>query len=518
MYSTICTGGLKGVYAYLVYAEVDIAQGLPSFEMVGYLGNEVREAKERVRVALKNNGICLPTMRITINLSPADIRKAGTGFDLPIAVGLLRAMGKVEEKATEGLLFVGELGLSGEVKKIKGVLPIVQEAKNQGIRTCIVPLENAKEGAVISDIDVIGVSNLKEVLEFLSLTKEMQKEKYPPQVISLEELLTNTSEDAYPNFGEIYGQEAVKRGAEVAAAGFHHMLMLGPPGTGKTMIGKRIPGILPRMTRAESLEVSNIYSAQGLLGTSNAFITKRPFIDPHHTISSQALAGGGRIPTPGAVSLAHRGILFLDELPEFPRKNLDILRQPLEDKKVVVSRAYGSYTFPADFMLVCAMNPCPCGYYPDINKCRCTEHEVRRYLAHVSGPILDRMDICVEASEIGIQKLRGDETRENSRTIRERVIVARERQEKRFEGTQYRFNSEILAKDINKYCPLGEKEERLLEELFKNMPFSARGYYKILKLARTIADLSGSKNIEELHLAEAVCFRMTDEKYWKGGR
>ncbi|MBQ7955793.1 MAG: YifB family Mg chelatase-like AAA ATPase [Lachnospiraceae bacterium] len=518
MYSNVCTGALQGIYAYLVQTEVDAAGGLPGLEMVGCPAGEVREARERVKVALKNAGVDLPPLKITVNLSPADVRKDGTGFDLPIAVGILCALERLPQRVTENTLFLGELGLDGEIRPVKGVLPIVREAAARGIKRCIVPAANAKEGGVVQGIEVIGAENLPLLLEYLQANKERQKELIPPTIVSPEELLGDANISKEYDFANIVGQEFVKRGAQVAAAGFHNMLIVGPPGTGKTMVGKSIAGILPPMTLKESLEVSGIYSVRGMLDENQTLITERPVIQPHHTVSAQALAGGGRIPKPGLVSLAHRGVLFLDEFPEFPRTILDILRQPLEEKQVVVSRAYGSYRFPADFMLVAAMNPCPCGHYPDLNKCTCTESEVHRYLGHVSGPILDRIDICVEAPEVNIHALSSSGRGISSEEMRERVKLARSLQERRFQGTAYHFNSQILAGDMQKYCAIGLQEEQMLEKLLSRGGFSVRAYHRILKVARTVADLDGSEKIEQKHLSEAVCYRLADEKYWKRGK
>ena len=527
MYSSVCTGALKGLYAYLVHAEVDAASGLPGLEMVGYLAGEVKEARERVRVALKNADITLPPMKITVNLSPGDVRKDGSGFDLPIAVGIAAALEKIPGQALEDTLFLGELGLDGTVRRVKGVLPIVQEAARQGIKRCILPAENAMEGAVVRGIQVIGVESLGQLISGLRSCvrgwdniSDMAEGLLAPVQATPEQLLALSDRQPDLDFGDIVGQEMLKRSAAVAAAGFHNMLIIGPPGTGKTMVGKRIPGILPPMTLEESLEVSNIYSVQGLLDASKVLITSRPFMQPHHTISAQALSGGGRIPKPGVISLAHKGVLFLDELPEFPRPILDMLRQPLEEKRVVVARAYGSYQYPADFMLVAAMNPCPCGYYPDPNKCSCTEADVRRYLGHVSGPVLDRIDICVEAPAINVKKLRGMgkglASGLTSRDMAQLVGVARTMQERRFAETGYRFNSEIRSGDIRKFCQLGISEERMLEQALEKQGASARAYHRTLRTARTVADLAGCKKIGRAHLAEALCYRMADEKYWKG--
>lgn len=517
MYCNVCTGALMGIYAYMVQAEVDVSTGLPGFEMVGYLAGEVKEARERVKVALKNVGIDLPPMRITVNLSPADKRKDGTGFDLPIAVGILGALNHVPLSKWKDTLFIGELGLNGEIKRVKGILPILQNAYQEGVRTCIVPTDNAREGGVVQGLKVVGVDNVSTLIKYLNAPAQTQDTIVPPTRLSPEQILNEQLLlQEKLDFEDILGQFAVKRAAEVSAAGFHNMLILGPPGTGKTMVGKRMPSILPPMTLQESLEVSNIYSVQGLLGPDKALVATRPFVQPHHTISYQALVGGGRVPKPGAVSLSHRGVLFLDEFSEFPKPLLDVLRQPLEDKRVTLSRAYGSFTYPADFILIAAMNPCPCGYYPDLNRCSCSETTVRRYLSHISGPILDRIDLCVEAPSISLDLLGQLGKGESSAQIRTRVMKARVMQERRFSGTNYQFNSQIAPRDMKKYCALKMEDETMLSALLQKQGASARTYHRVLKVARTIADLEGQEQIAKGHIMEALAFRLGEEKYWKG--
>lgn len=501
MFSTITSGTIYGIRSCLIQVEVDVSQGMPCFQIVGLPGSEVREARERVKVALKNVGIMLPPICINVNLSPADIPKSGTMFDLPVAVGIMIALSKLPQETVKDTLLIGELGLSGELKPVKGVLPIVREAAHRGIKRCILPKDNAWEGALVENVESIGVADLKETMETLTGTSVRKRHPVP--------------ENSRPNenredFADMSGQESLKRAAKVAAAGFHNLLVIGAPGSGKTMLARRIPTILPPLSLEESLEVSSIYSISGMLKSAGSLKTDRPFLNPHHTITGQALVGGGRIPAPGIISLAHRGVLFLDELPEFKRETLDILRQPLEDRQVQIARSSGNYVYPADFMLVGAMNPCPCGYYPDMSRCRCTPYEVRRYLRRVSGPFLDRMDICVQAQPVEFQEIAGRKAAESSAQIREHVMSARQRQNARFQGTGIRFNSDMKAADVERYCRLGSREERFMEKIFTSMQLSARGYHRIVKVARTIADLEDKAQIEEEHLAEAICYRQME--------
>ncbi len=514
MYSTIISGALLGVSAYLVSVEVDIAQGLPGFSMVGSLGGEVKESRERVTVALKNMGLNLPPKRITVNLSPADRKKEGSAFDLPIAVGMLEAMGYFRQGSAENILFLGELGLDGEIKKVRGVLPIVREAVSRGIGQCIVPAANVREGAVIPGIKVRGAAHLQDVLHFLEAECGEEGEKIlPSEQVDMTELFEQCNMQEVPDFEQVNGQETAKRAAEIAAAGFHNLLMVGPPGAGKSMIARRIPGIMPRLTPEESLEVTTILSVAGRLEEGTALVLTRPFQSPHHTISQAALVGGSLNPRPGMISLAHRGVLFLDELPEFQRAALDSLRQPLEEHKVHISRMAGSVTYPSDFMLVCAMNPCPCGYYPNRERCRCTQPQVSRYMGKVSGPILDRIDLCVELQPVDIAGLQKKRRSESSREIRARVQKARDRQAERFAGTGCRFNADIDGANIEKYCGLGKEEQSLMEQLYESLQLSARAYHRILKVARTIADLQGAERIGAEHLLEASFYRPSME-YW----
>ncbi|MBQ9991033.1 MAG: YifB family Mg chelatase-like AAA ATPase [Lachnospiraceae bacterium] len=508
MYSKVLSGGIHGIESYLAQVEVDASRGMPGFDMVGLLGSEVREARERVRVALKNTDFPLPVKRITVNISPADIRKEGAAFDLAIAVGILVSTEVLSEEILADTLFIGELGLNGEVKPVKGVLPIMIMAKEKGIGCCILPEENALEGAVIEGIKVVGVKTLEETIHYLQLEKEHRDQFLPPTLLDGQLLFSQNRKEQEPDFEDIRGQEMVKRAAVIAAAGFHHLLITGEPGTGKTMIARRIPSILPPLTMEESLEVSKIYSVSGLLKPGCPLVTGRPFLHPHHTISSQALIGGGRIPRPGMLSLSHRGVLFLDEFPEFGRENIESLRQPLEDKEVQIARSYASITYPADVMIVAAMNPCPCGFYPDRNRCHCTENEIKRYRNRISGPIYDRMDLSVEAKALTIEALQKGMPGQSSSKMRKQVMRARAMQEERYRGTGFLFNADLRAGDIERFCPLEKEEEAYMENLFVALGLSARAYHRLLKTARTIADLEESEKIRKKHLSEAAAFRI----------
>ncbi len=518
MYSSILTGSLYGIEANLIYVEVDISTGLPGFSMVGSLSSEVREARERVQVALKNADFDIPPKKITINLAPANLKKDGTGFDMPIAIGILQTLGYFEEKATENILFVGELGLDGEIKPVSGILPIVKEAARRGVGTCVVPWDNRVEGSVIPDIRVRGARNICQLTAFLQETDPgRQEELLPAQPCGTRQILEREQYRTDCDFSEIKGQEVARRAAEIAAAGFHNLLMSGPPGGGKSMIARAMAGILPPMTWQESIEVTAIHSVAGVLDRENPLILRRPFQSPHHTISGAALIGGGVHTHPGAISLAHRGVLFLDELTEFPRNILECLRQPLEDRQVNIARVQGNYIYPADFMLVCAMNPCRCGFFPDKNRCRCTEAELAKYWNRLSGPLLDRMDMYVETSRIELEKLQSLSPGESSAQIRRRVVEARAVQEERFKGKKYSFNGDMEAGELERFCELGREEKRLMELAYRRLDLSARTYHRILKVARTIADLGHSEHIREEHLSEALAYRLTEGARIKNG-
>lgn len=501
MFCKVMSGALQGIECYLVTVEVDISTGLPCMELVGFLSSEVREAKERVRVAMHNCKASVPGQRVTINLSPANVRKAGSSFDLPIAVGILGAMGKVEKIWREQVLFTGELGLDGSIRGVKGILPIVLEAKKRGLKACVVPKENEEEGRLVEGIQILGAGHLSQIIKLLS-------EKEIP-AIRAEAEKSITDVEAKVDFGEVKGQETVKRAVMIAAAGFHHLLMLGTPGAGKTMIAKRIPGILPRLSVEECMEVSKIYSISGLL-KKQQLMQQPPFVNPHHSITVQALTGGGRVPVPGALSLAHKGVLFLDEMAEFNRAALDSMRQPLEEKEIRIARSTGTFSYPADFMLVGAMNLCPCGYFPDLKKCRCSPYQRKRYISKVSGPILDRMDICIWVEPVKVRELSGKDMKKGLTTgnMADIVMRARKIQKERYGNNRMNmpYNSSLKGDELKKYCELDWDTEKMLEKVFQKRNLSPRVYHRTLRLSRTIADIENSGRICQEHVMEALSY------------
>ncbi|MDO4324330.1 MAG: YifB family Mg chelatase-like AAA ATPase [Lachnospiraceae bacterium] len=501
MFSKVKSAAIYGIESRIISVEADVSDGLPQFSMVGYLTAEVREAQDRVRTALKNSGYRLLPKKITVNLSPADIRKSGSGFDLPIAVAVMAAYGYIPGDLLEGVFLAGELSLDGSVHGIRGILGMMMEARLAGCRLCIIPEENIQEGAVIQGLAVCGAAHLKEVIMHFT-----SPQKLIPVSINIEEKFSEPPAWRPLDFADIKGQHLAKRAAEIAAAGRHNLLLSGPPGSGKTMIASRISGILPPMEFEEALEVSKIHSISGEL-PKTGILVERPFRMPHHTVSAVALAGGGKIPRPGEISLAHRGVLYLDELPEFQKETLEVLRQPLEEGEVRISRNTGQFIFPADFMLVASRNPCKCGYYPDRTRCRCSESEVRWYLHRISRPLLDRIDLHVEVMQMQYEDLTGAAPEETTAQIRQRVLRAQRFQTERYEGSPFRFNSELTASVLEKYCVMEPEAKEQLRYIYEQKNLTARSYHKMIKVARTIADLDECETIEMRHLGEAVFYR-----------
>lgn len=509
MFGKVNSLGLTGLNAFPVDVEIEASAGLPAFDLVGLADVAVRESRERIRSAFRSSRLDFPKSKVLVNLAPADVKKSGSVHDLAIAVALLCVTGAISSQQISSAAFIGEVSLSGELRKVNGVLPMTILAQQSGLEEIYVPQENVLEASAVRGIKAFGVQSLSQLVAHFSGKQTMAHA--PVFVPSKADYISSL------DFADVKGQTAAKKALEVAAAGGHNALMIGSPGSGKSMLAKRMPSILPEMTFEESIETTNVHSVAGLLDPKRPLITTRPFRSPHHTVSAAGLAGGGTTPRPGEISLAHNGLLFLDELAEFSRPALEILRQPLEDMKVTISRVSGSITYPCSFMLIGAMNPCPCGYYGHpTRKCICSSHQVDHYLNKISGPLLDRFDIHLEVAPVEFADLSSGEKEESSASIRQRVQAARDIQNKRFEGTGITCNARITPELLHEVCPMTGSAEAMLGSMFDKLGLSARAYEKILKVARTVADMDAAEVIDKPHIAQAVQYRSLDRKYWKG--
>lgn len=513
MYSIVSTAIVCGIRSILVQVEADVCDGMPAFEMVGVLSSEVKEAKERIRTAIRNSGVRLSPKRITVNLYPADIRKSGTVFDLPIALAILAAYGRIPQKSLEGILFAGEISLNGEIRPTTGILPMVLAAREAGKRVVCVPKENIREAQVVKGVAILGGENLNQVIAMIDKFHKKDGKNVVAIANNIEE--TRVSErTADFDFASIHGQKVLKRACEIAASGRHNMLMLGSPGAGKTMAARAVSTILPPLTEEEALELAKVYSVLGIFSQREMNFRQRPYRSPHHTISLAGMAGGGTVPRPGEISLAHKGVLFLDELTEFKKPVLESLRQPLEEREIRLVRGSGTYFYPADIMLIAAMNPCNCGYFPDRNRCTCSKAMIERHLNKISRPLLDRMDLCVEVSRPALCDLTANQPEESSAQIRSRVKQAQRIQEERFRGSGLLYNSQIPSSAMKQWCAMEPAGEKLLNETFERLEMTARGYYRALRVARTIADMDGASEIGRVHISESLLYRSIDRKVW----
>ena len=515
MYASALSAAIIGMEVCPIQVEADLSEGLPVFVMVGFPSAQVKESQDRVQTAFRNNGIRIPIARITVNFAPADIRKEGARYDLPLAASILGAAGLIPCHDLKDVMILGEMGLSGEVFATAGILPGVMKAREIGCRYCVIPAQNVEEASLVPGITCYGIRTLSEMIECLRHPLEFGRktagrDEKPLSVSGAVPLAKDR------DFLDIHGQKTARRAAEIAASGFHNFLMIGPPGSGKTMIAHRMPTILPSPTYEEQLEITRIYSIAGLLSPENPLMSERPFRNPHHTCSPQALAGGGKIPVPGEITLAHMGVLFLDEMPEFGRRTLEILRQPLEERRIVISRISGSYAFPADFMLVAAMNPCPCGYYPDMRRCTCEARDVSSYMSRISQPLLDRIDLTTRMEAVKLSEIKGRrDSGESSAAIRSRVEKTIRVQRERLKKAGIRCNAMLSAQQIEKYCALTPEARRILQAAYEIYSLNARSYHRILKVARTLADMEGCETIREAHVSEAISFRTFDRRHWE---